>query len=134
MFERLGDEDVCYLTTTGRTSGKPHQIEIWFGLRDGTLYLLSGGGDSADWVRNVRKHAAVTVRIGSRTASAEARIIRPNTAEDAAARELLDGKYMGWRAGKKLSSWARGALPVAIDVSGGRLRRPRRRAPAAGRP
>jgi deazaflavin-dependent oxidoreductase (nitroreductase family) len=116
MFERLADEDMCYLTTTGRKSGTPHEIEIWFGIRDGTLYLLSGGGDSADWVKNLRKRSAVKVRINSRTASGNARIVRPNTKEDAAARELLDEKYMGWREGKKLSSWARGALPVAVDL------------------
>jgi len=116
MFERLGAEDFCYLTTTGRTSGNRHEIEIWFALRDGTLYLLSGGGDSADWVKNLKRRPAVTVRINSRTASAEARVVRPNTKEDAAARELLDTKYMGWHEGKKLSSWARGALPVAIDL------------------
>jgi deazaflavin-dependent oxidoreductase (nitroreductase family) len=66
-FERLGDENVCYLTTVGRRSGKPHTIEIWFALSDGTLYLLSGAGDSADWVRNLRKTSAVRVRVGSRT-------------------------------------------------------------------
>lgn len=37
MFERLGDEDMCYLTTTGRRTGTPHEIEIWFGIREGTL-------------------------------------------------------------------------------------------------
>lgn len=116
MFERLGGEDFCYLTTTGRTSGKPHEIEIWFAIRDGALYMLSGGGDSADWVKNLRKRPAVRVRINSQTASARARVVRPNTKEDAAARELLDGKYMGWRDGKKLSSWARDALPIAIDL------------------
>lgn len=116
MFERLADEDVCYLTTTGRTTGRPHEIEIWFGIRDGTLYLLSGGGDAADWVKNIRKRSAVEIRINTRSASGKARILRPNTKEDAAARELLDAKYMGWREGKKLSSWARGALPVAIDL------------------
>jgi hypothetical protein len=58
----------------------------------------------------------VRVRINSRTTTASARVVRPNTAEDIAARELLDGKYMGWRAGKRLSSWACGALPVAIDL------------------
>jgi deazaflavin-dependent oxidoreductase (nitroreductase family) len=116
VFERLGDEDVCYLTTIGRKSGKPHEIEIWFGIRDGRLYLLSGGGGSADWVKNIRKAPAVRVRINSQTASAKARILRPNTKEDAAARELLDGKYMGWREGKRLSGWASGALPVAIDL------------------
>ena len=116
MFERLGDEDMCYLTTTGRKSGKPHEIEIWFGIGDRTLYLLSGGADSADWVKNIRKHPAVKVRIKSQTTALKARLVRPNTKEDAAARELLDGKYMGWREGKKLSSWARAALPVAIDL------------------
>jgi hypothetical protein len=29
---------------------------------------------------------------------------------------LLDEKYMGWKTGKGLSSWARNALPVAIDL------------------
>ena len=38
MFERLGDADVCYLTTTGRITGRPHEIEIWFAVREATLY------------------------------------------------------------------------------------------------
>ena len=117
MFERLADEDVCSLTTTGRTTGRPHEIEIWFGLGDGTLYLLSGGGDSADWVKNIRKNPRVRVRINSRSASLTARFVKPNTREDGLARQLLDAKYMDWRQGKRLSSWARGALPVAIDLS-----------------
>jgi deazaflavin-dependent oxidoreductase (nitroreductase family) len=117
-FERLADESVCYLTTTGRVSGRPHTIEIWFALQGGVLYLLSGGGDRADWVKNIRKDRGVRIRVGSRTVGAKARIVRGGTKEDAAARELLDGKYMGWREGKRLSSWARGALPVAVDLAG----------------
>jgi deazaflavin-dependent oxidoreductase (nitroreductase family) len=116
-FERLADEGVCYLTTTGRVSGKAHTIEIWFGLREGIVYLLSGGGDRADWVKNIRKDPRVRLRIGTRTVPARARLLRAGTKEDAAARELLDGKYMGWHEGKRLSSWARGALPVAIDIT-----------------
>ena len=69
---------------------KPHRIEIWFGIRDGTLYLLSGGRDSADWVKNLKQRPAVKVRINSRTAAADARILRPNTKEDTAARRLLE--------------------------------------------
>lgn len=114
-FERLGDENVCYLTTVGRRSGERHTIEIWFARENGNLYLLSGGGDAADWVRNLRKTPAVQVRIGSRTVAARAReITAPD--EDALARRLLDEKYMGWKTGKRLSSWARKALPVAIDL------------------
>ena len=116
MFERLADVDMCYLTTTGRKTGRPHEIEIWFGIREGRLYLLSGGGDRADWVKNLKRTPRVKVRINTQTASGTARVVRPNTREDTAARELLDGKYMGWRDGKKLSSWARGALPVAVDL------------------
>jgi deazaflavin-dependent oxidoreductase (nitroreductase family) len=116
-FERLADESVCYLTTTGRVSGKPHTIEIWFALRDGVVYLLSGGGDRADWVKNIRKDPRVRVRIGTRSVAAKARLLRAGTKADAASREMLDAKYMGWREGKRLSSWARGALPVAIDVA-----------------
>lgn len=116
MFERLADQDFAYLTTTGRRTGRAHTIEVWFALRDGRVYLLSGGGDRADWVRNLRKRPQVRLRIGTRSISAQARLVRAGTSEDALARELLDGKYQGWRAGRRLSSWARNALPVAIDL------------------
>jgi deazaflavin-dependent oxidoreductase (nitroreductase family) len=115
MFERLATEDFAYLTTTGRKSGRPHRIEIWFALEHDVLYLLSGGGDSADWVQNIRKGRDVRIQVGSRSTAARARIVRAGR-EDQRARELLDEKYMGWRAGKKLSSWARGSTPVAIDL------------------
>lgn len=49
----LGEEDYCYLTTTGRVTGSPHTIEIWFGLEGDTLYMLSGGGRSSDWARKL---------------------------------------------------------------------------------
>ena len=116
MFERLADEDMCYLTTTGRKTGRPHEIEIWFGIREGTLFMLSGGGDTADWVRNIRKDPRVRLRINTQIAPLRARLVKPGTREDTLARELLDGKYMGWHENKKLSNWARGALAVAIDL------------------
>jgi deazaflavin-dependent oxidoreductase (nitroreductase family) len=113
-FERLANENFCYLTTIGRKTRKPHTIEIWFARENGDLYLLSGGGASADWVRNLRKTPAVRVRIGSRTVAAKARVVTAPE-EDALARRLLDQKYMGWKAGKPLSSWARNAVPVKIE-------------------
>jgi deazaflavin-dependent oxidoreductase (nitroreductase family) len=115
VFERLADEDFAYLTTIGRKTGKPHRIEIWFAVDGRRLFLLSGGGDSADWVKNIRRNARVRIRVGSRTVASRARIARAGT-EDQRARELLDAKYMDWKPGKKLSSWARGATPVAIDL------------------
>ena len=117
MFERLADEDFAYLTTTGRRTGRDHTIEIWFGLHGGRVYLLSGGGDRADWVRNLKKRPEVRLRIGTRRAAGKARVVRSGTTEEKVARELLDGKYQGWREGKRLSGWAKGALPVAIEIA-----------------
>jgi hypothetical protein len=39
--------EFCYVTTKGRRSGSPHTIEIWFALREDTVYVLSGGGTAA---------------------------------------------------------------------------------------
>ena len=44
----FANEQYCYLTTRGRNTGKPHEIEIWFCVHEGALYLLSGGMDSSD--------------------------------------------------------------------------------------
>ena len=34
-----GEPEFLYLTTTGRRSGQPREIEIWFTSRDGRYYL-----------------------------------------------------------------------------------------------
>lgn len=124
MFERLAGEDFAYLTTLGRKTRRRHRIEIWFALENGVVYLLSGGGSAADWVRNIRTDPAVRLQIGSRSIAARARAVRRGT-EDRRARELLDAKYMQWRPGRRLSSWARGSLPIAIDLPGRSGRSPR---------
>src|SRR5947209_6898671 len=52
-WARWADEQYCYLTTTGRVTGRPHRIEIWFGIDQDTLYMLSGGGERSDWLKAV---------------------------------------------------------------------------------
>ena len=111
----LSHESYCYVTTTGRVTGRPHRIEIWFGMRGATLYLLSGDGKS-DWVKNMRAQPTVTVELGKFTFAAKARFVSEGP-EDALARRLLAGKYQGWREGMQFSEWARTALPVAIDLT-----------------
>lgn len=112
----LADEAYCYLTTTGRVTGKPHQIEIWFGLKDNTIYLLSGGMDRSDWVKNLLKNPSVKVRIGKRTFKAIARLVKDEQ-EEMMARNLLADKYHERRANGSLSKWARTALVVGIDLN-----------------
>ena len=116
QLHELKQEDYCYLTTTGRVTGNPHTIEIWFGLNDSTLYILSGGGDKSDWVKNLRKNPVVTVRIAKQTFNATARIVK-DEAEQILARNLLADKYKERESDGSLSEWARTALVVAFDPS-----------------
>jgi deazaflavin-dependent oxidoreductase (nitroreductase family) len=114
-----GAQPFCYLTTTGRVSGRPHTIEIWFALQDHTLYLLSGGGDRSDWVRNLLTRPEVTVRLGRRDAAAlagRARLVEAGSDEDELARRLVTGKYQPGYGGD-LSGWRRSSLPVAVDLA-----------------
>jgi deazaflavin-dependent oxidoreductase (nitroreductase family) len=127
-IEALAAEQFCYLTTTGRVSGRPHQIEIWFAANAtpnarhdaGRVYLLSEPGEHADWVKNLRKEPSVTLRIGSQTFDAQARVASLGH-EDMLARQMIVAKYEGWRAGEPLSGWALTATPVVIEVTGVRL-------------
>lgn len=78
--------------------------------------MLAGGRERADWVRNVKADAKVTVRIGDRAGDATARVLDPGTDEDTLARRLLLGKYQ--RPGKQdLVDWAANSLPVAFDLT-----------------
>jgi deazaflavin-dependent oxidoreductase (nitroreductase family) len=107
---------VCYLETTGRVSGEPREIEIWFAADGDRIYLLSGGRDNAHWVRNLRANANVRVRLGRRWLNGVAREIE-GTPEERHARELVATKYEEWESGRRLSRWARESLPVAIDLA-----------------
>lgn len=109
-----GDDDYCYLTTTGRVSGRPHTIEIWFGLVGETLYLLAGGGEQSDWVRNLQREPAVDVRLRERHFPGRARVLAPGE-EEQRARVLLVEKYQPRYSGD-LTEWGRTSLPVAIDL------------------
>jgi deazaflavin-dependent oxidoreductase (nitroreductase family) len=118
LNEADADLDYCYLTTTGRKTGEPREIEIWFGAEGGTLYLLAGGGERAHWVRNIRANPEVRVRVGDRGYGALGRTLLAGSSEDARARALLVEKYQPRYSGD-LSGWGRTALPVALDLEPG---------------
>ena len=110
----LAGEDFCYLTTVGRATGRPHEIEIWFALDGHTLYMLSGGRDRSDWVKNLRRNPGVAVRIEGEHFGGRARVVE-DAQEDALARRLLVEKYESNPG--SLANWRRTALPVAVDLA-----------------
>ena len=118
LAAHIGD-DFCYLTTRGRVTGNPHEIEIWFALDTAvptTLFLMAGAGDDSDWVRNLRADPAVTARVGDTTYVARARVVDPESDEDERARTLVHDKFAPRYSGD-LTDWRGRALPVAIEIT-----------------
>ena len=107
-------EDFCYVTTTGRNTGRPHRIEIWFALAYDTFYLLAEGRHEADWVRNMMAKPEVTVQVKDVTFDARARF-EHDTEDEEHARRLLATKYQEWTEGAEMSNWARTATLVALE-------------------
>jgi deazaflavin-dependent oxidoreductase (nitroreductase family) len=130
-WDALAREQYCYLTTTGRVTGEPREIEIWFGMvlealeddsnKPGSfggwiVYMLSGGRHRSNWVRNLIAEPAVSLRIGKENLAGRARVVE-NAEEDARARELLFRKYSSSYSGD-LTDWRMRSLPIAIDLEG----------------
>ncbi|MGE0229392.1 MAG: nitroreductase/quinone reductase family protein [Dehalococcoidia bacterium] len=115
MDDSLVNERYCYLTTTGRVSGRPHTIEIWFALNGTTLYVMAGDRDRTDWVRNLVRTPEVGVRIADRHFRGPAAVLDASSEEDAQARRLLVDKYRPGYSGDLLG-WERDGLPVAVRI------------------
>jgi len=114
-LQQFADTDFCYLTTRGRVSGRDHTIEIWFAFKGHTLYMLSGGRDRSDWIKNLQRTPAVQVKILGTSFSGQARLIS-DPEEDRLARKLLYDKYTP-RDSDDLTEWSRISLPVAVDLT-----------------
>ena len=71
------EAEYLYLTTTGRRSGLPREIEIWFTSRGGRYHLVAETGERAQWVRNLRADPRVRWRVAARRFSGRARILDP---------------------------------------------------------
>ena len=101
------NEQFCYLTTTGRKTGSPRQIEIWFVELDGRVYILAEYGLKAHWVQNIISNPNVRIRIADRQYSATARVLDADMDRErySRAQDLEREKY-GWGEG----------LPVEITL------------------
>jgi deazaflavin-dependent oxidoreductase (nitroreductase family) len=104
-LQSVANEQVLYLTTIGRLSGLPREIEIWFIVCRECFYLLAETGESAGWVKNIRRNPKAGVRIEELQINATARVL-----DRQADRELWDevaaiaDRKCGWG----------GGLPVEI--------------------
>jgi deazaflavin-dependent oxidoreductase (nitroreductase family) len=107
-LQSIADEQVLYLTTVGRRTGLPREIEIWFIVCRERFYLFSEHGEAARWVKNIRRDPHVDVRVGELRVKALARVLdheRERALWDEV-QAIADRKY-GWGDG----------LPVEIAPS-----------------
>ena len=116
-------QPVCYLTTRGRVSGADHTIEIWYVEHDGCIYLLSGNGARADWVKNIQATPDATVVVapdgpaGRRSDPLTCTATIGPFADEIVVRQAIDAQYRGWKPGQSLSPWASDSLVVRLCPS-----------------
>ena len=107
-IQEFAADKVLYLTTIGRRTGLPREIEIWFVVYGERFHLFAETGEAAAWVKNIRGNPAVSVRIEGRQIGARARVLdreADRTLWDQVA-AIAEQKY-GWGDG----------LPVEITPS-----------------
>jgi deazaflavin-dependent oxidoreductase (nitroreductase family) len=111
------DVDCCDIVTTGRRSGRPHEIEIWFGVQDGVMYLISGHGPGADWYRNMLAHPEVVVKLGGETRVGHARDVT-DSVERRRCGDMMGAKYV-WGGdpdiGLTYDDWCYDVPAIAIE-------------------
>lgn len=69
------EPEFLYLTTSGRRSGRPREIEIWFTQRNGCYYVIAETGERAHWVQNLRADPRVQVRLVDLVFGARGRVV-----------------------------------------------------------
>jgi|ERR1700685_867147 len=90
LKDRLSRYSEIKITVTGRKSGRPISIPVWFVSEDDTLYLLPVQGLDSQWYKNALKNPAL--RIDARGEEAELKTI-PIT--DAAMVSSIVEKFRG---------------------------------------
>jgi deazaflavin-dependent oxidoreductase (nitroreductase family) len=106
-IQDIAEQRVLHLTTIGRRTGLPREIEIWFVVCSERFYLFAETGEAAAWVKNIRQNPEVVVRIGERQIPAMARVLDRETDRELwdQVAAIADHKY-GWGDG----------LPVELGV------------------
>jgi deazaflavin-dependent oxidoreductase (nitroreductase family) len=87
------------LTTRGRKSGLPREIEIWFTHLNKRFYIIAEYPHS-NWVQNLSAHADVKVRVAGQEFAGRARILpKEHDTELIETVKALSQQKYGWSDG-----------------------------------
>jgi len=77
----LASDQVIDITTTGRTSGEPRRIEIWYHRLDGRYYITGTPGQPRSWYANLVANPSFTFHLKQSATADLAAKARPITDE-----------------------------------------------------
>lgn len=94
------EEAFLYLTTIGRKTGIPREIEIWFTQLGGRYYLIAERRKQTHWVQNMLHHPRISFRVAGRNFHGTGRVVDETGEQELlkSVRNLSDQKY-GWSDG-----------------------------------
>lgn len=111
----VASEKLIHLTTTGRKTGKPHTVELWFAAGEGGIYL-SHEGEETDWMKNIRHNNRVSFAIGKRRFKGTARYLEDRSDEAEKAKAALYEKYYGKAKKEVIDDWFSLSRLLMIDM------------------
>ncbi len=112
-LQELDRTSLVSLTVRGRKTNTPYTVKIWFAVGNGKIYVTSGRGSQASWVKNLRHKPEVELQIGTTTLRGTAVWLDEATVE-AEVLPLFFRKYflariLGW-----IGSWYKEKFAFAI--------------------
>jgi hypothetical protein len=110
----LETERTIDITTTGRTTGRPHRIEIWFHNLEGQLYLTGTPG-TRGWYANLLAHPEFLFHLKG-TVRADLRARAAPIVEPARRRAILSRLLNGLGRAGELDAWVRESPLVEVAI------------------
>ena len=111
-LDSVKKQKLIYVTTRGRTTGKPHTVEVWFVVADGLVYL-SHEGERTDWMKNIAKDGRVEAKIGGLTFRGSAMITDAGASRERGKKALYE-KYYGPAKQDVIDDWF--SLSQVIEI------------------
>jgi deazaflavin-dependent oxidoreductase (nitroreductase family) len=106
----LQNASTIEITVTGRSSGRPISLPIWFALDGNKLYLIPVKGSDTEWYKNVRKTPTIQLSAQGKTRKASTRILTDKAHLDQVIEKFRD-KY-----GRDVQSSYYPQYDVAVEV------------------
>lgn len=113
-LESVASERFIHLTTTGRKTGKPRMVELWFAFSGGRVYL-SHEGEETGWMKNIKENEQVAFEIAGKSFTGKARYLKDGEDDAWIAKVALYEKYYGKASKEVIEDWFSLSRLLLID-------------------